>query len=123
VLKSDLGGGKTTLTKGIAKGLNVEAQVTSPTFTISRVYKGRDNIALHHFDFYRLDDAGIVAHELEEVANDEKTITVIEWGDIVESVLPKDFTLIELERRAETEDSRLISITLPSSRLYLKENL
>jgi len=120
VLQSDLGGGKTILTQGLAKGLGIQDHVTSPTFTISRVYKGRDNLHLYHFDFYRLHDPGIIKHELAEVALHTHSVTVIEWGDIVNSVIPKDAIVITLDRRAETEDSRLISMKLPTSRSYLR---
>ncbi len=57
-LVSDVGGGKTTFTKGLARGLLVEEVVQSPTFTISRLYHARDGLELHHFDFYRLPEAG-----------------------------------------------------------------
>lgn len=122
-MNSDLGGGKTTLTQGIAKGLEVEQHITSPTFTISRSYKGRDNLHLYHFDFYRLHEPGLIKHELAEAAEDKNSVTVIEWGDIVSSVIPKDAIIISLERRAETEDSRLITLSLPLSRAYLKDEI
>ena len=56
VLTGDLGAGKTQLTKGIARGLGVTDDVTSPTFTIEMVYEG-SSIPLYHFDLYRLNDA------------------------------------------------------------------
>ena len=56
VLTGDLGAGKTQLTKGIARGLGVEDDVTSPTFTIGMVYEGGE-LPLYHFDLYRLEDA------------------------------------------------------------------
>ncbi|HSX48552.1 MAG TPA: tRNA (adenosine(37)-N6)-threonylcarbamoyltransferase complex ATPase subunit type 1 TsaE, partial [Candidatus Nanoarchaeia archaeon] len=80
-LVSDLGGGKTVLVKGMAQGLGYKGDVTSPTFTISRVYQVRPGLELHHFDFYRLGRGDIVAQELEEVINDSEVIVAIEWAE------------------------------------------
>jgi tRNA threonylcarbamoyladenosine biosynthesis protein TsaE len=87
-LISDLGGGKTTFTRGLVRGMGITDTVASPTFTISKVYK-KPGLEVHHFDFYRLQEAGIVAAELAEVAGMPDTVTVVEWGDIVQDVLPK----------------------------------
>ena len=115
-LVGDVGAGKTTFTKGLAKGLEVDDEVQSPSFTISRVYDARDDLQLVHYDFYRLTDAGILADELNEMVHDDKTVTVIEWADIVEGVLPVNRLTITFE--APSESTR--SITLPDS---LKEAL
>jgi len=88
-LVGDVGAGKTTFTKGLAQGLGISDEVQSPSFTISRVYDGRDNLQLVHYDFYRLSDPGIMASEVAEMVQDPKTVTVIEWADIVEGVLPQ----------------------------------
>ncbi len=69
-LVGDVGAGKTTFVKGLAKGLTVEDDVQSPSFTISRVYDARDGIQLAHYDFYRLYDAGIMANEIAEMTLD-----------------------------------------------------
>ena len=87
-LVGDVGSGKTTLTKGVAKGLGITETVQSPTFTINRTYDNEKKIRLSHYDFYRLNDPGIMADELQESLEDTKTIVIIEWGDIVESVVP-----------------------------------
>ncbi|RYF28908.1 MAG: tRNA (adenosine(37)-N6)-threonylcarbamoyltransferase complex ATPase subunit type 1 TsaE [Chloroflexi bacterium] len=89
-LVGDVGAGKTTLTKGIAKGLSIDEPIQSPTFTVNRMYEARDGLTLAHYDFYRLHDAGIMANELDEVANDPNTVTVIEWSGVVQDVLPAD---------------------------------
>jgi tRNA threonylcarbamoyladenosine biosynthesis protein TsaE len=101
-LIGDVGSGKTTLTKGVAVGLGVDEYVQSPSFTINRVYQGRDHITLAHYDFYRLDDAGIMAHELQEVVGDSKTVTIIEWAGAVEGVLPVDRLSIQITTPTET---------------------
>lgn len=89
-LIGDVGAGKTTFTKGLATGLAIDDDVQSPSFTISRVYEGRDDLRLAHYDFYRLHDAGIMAHELRDASDDNKAVTVIEWADAVQHVLPDD---------------------------------
>ncbi len=90
-LIGDVGSGKTTFTKGLARGLGVEDNIQSPSFTISRVYdKARDGLRLAHYDFYRLSSAGVMRQELYETVHDSKTVTVIEWGDIVQDILPSN---------------------------------
>ena len=107
-LIGDVGAGKTTFVKGLAAGLGIEDDIQSPSFTISRVYDARDNLQLVHYDFYRLNDAGIMADELRETVSDPLTVTVIEWADIVEGVLPTGhFTL---RFTSPTETSRTIDI-------------
>ncbi len=123
MLTSDLGGGKTTFTKGLAKGLGSNDIVSSPTFTVSQVYTARDGLEIHHFDFYRLSEAGVVGYELAEVIDDPKIVSVIEWGDVVEEVLPARHVLIMLERIASGEENRLITIDLPAEAEHLKEAL
>ena len=101
-LIGDIGAGKTTFTKGLATGLGITDTVQSPTFTISRIYDGRDGLRLAHYDFYRLADSGIMADELSETLGDEKTITVIEWGDVVSDVRPADHLRIVITSPSET---------------------
>ena len=115
VFSSDLGGGKTTLTKAIVKGLGSKDDVTSPSFTILNEYKSKFDI--YHFDFYRLTDPGIIAHQLSEVTIDEGSVTFIEWADVVSNVLPKDYIKIEISKTKE--DNRNIKIYLPKSKGYL----
>jgi tRNA threonylcarbamoyladenosine biosynthesis protein TsaE len=108
-LRGDVGAGKTTLAKGIAKGLKIDEDVQSPSFTISRVYDARDGLSLAHYDFYRLSDPGIMSDEMLETVNDTKMVTVIEWGDIVEDVLPIDRLTIEIS--TPSEDTRQLTIS------------
>ncbi len=105
-LVGDIGSGKTTLTKGIAKGLGITETVQSPTFTINRTYIGPRNIHLSHYDFYRLSDPGIMSDELDEVLRQNDTSVVIEWGDVVQSVLPDDHLRITFA--SPTETSRVL---------------
>lgn len=105
-LVGDVGAGKTTLTKGLAVGLGVDDTVQSPSFTISQNYKARDGLYLSHYDFYRLNDAGIMAAELAEVTNDPLAIVVIEWADTVKDVLSESRWKIEIT--AISEDGRRV---------------
>lgn len=95
-LLGDVGAGKTTLTRGIAKGLKVKAEVTSPSFTLSKEYVG-DKYRLVHYDFYRLTDPGIMSEDLAETIADPRTITVIEWGQSIQDVLPEERKTIEIK--------------------------
>ena len=102
-LIGDVGAGKTTLTKGIATGMTIDETVQSPSFTISRVYEAPSGVRLAHYDFYRLQDAGIMADELHETIHDEKTVTIIEWAGIVDGVLPSDHVKISISALTETD--------------------
>lgn len=87
-LVGDVGTGKTTITKGIANGLGISEEVTSPSFTLSKRYAFQDG-TLIHYDFYRLSDPGIMSENLIESINDEKAVVVVEWADSVKELLPE----------------------------------
>lgn len=108
-LVGDIGAGKTTMTRGLAQGLGIKDNITSPSFTINCNYQGRNGLTLHHYDFYRLSDAGIIADELAETIHDHHAITVIEWGDSVKSVLPAEHITIKINHRAD--QGREVEIT------------
>jgi len=95
-----LGGGKTTFVRGLARGAGSKDKVASPTFTISKVYDCPD-FQIHHFDFYRLHEAGIVADELAEVASDPKVVVVVEWSDVVQHMLPEQRLAVTLKQTPE----------------------
>jgi tRNA threonylcarbamoyladenosine biosynthesis protein TsaE len=121
-LSSDVGGGKTTFTKGIAKGVGSTNVVSSPTFTVNKQYQGT-KFMIQHFDFYRLNDPGILKLELEEFIGDPRNIIIIEWASLVEDLLGKDVIKVVFERQASAEDSRIITFFLPPSLQKLKDNL
>lgn len=100
-LIGDVGAGKTTFTKGLAKGLGVAETVQSPSFTISRVYEAGD-LTLSHYDFYRLNDAGIMAMEIASAIEDRHNITVVEWAESVAEILPEDRIKIRILPQGET---------------------
>lgn len=119
-LASDLGGGKTTITRGIVAGTGSADIVASPTFTISKLYKA-PKFNIYHFDFYRLSEPGIVAHELNELSGDDDSVVVIEWADIVEDNLKNSRIIIKIEHY--TEYKRQMSITIPKEYNYIYEAL
>lgn len=106
-LIGDVGAGKTTFTKGLALGLGVLETVQSPTFTISRVYEG-DNLTLSHYDFYRLNDYGIMKMELAENLSDPQNITVVEWAGELADILPEKHLKLIFE--SVSEDKRLVKV-------------
>ena len=108
-LIGDVGSGKTTITKGIATGLGITETVQSPTFTINRTYESPRGIRLSHYDFYRLADPGIMADELQETLSDEAAVVVIEWGEIVRSVVPGNRLSIVFS--SPEEQTRELTIT------------
>lgn len=95
-LVGDVGAGKTTLVKAIARGMGVADNVSSPSYTLSQTYDASHGLRLAHYDFYRLDDPGILAQELTEVLKDDKIVVAIEWADIVTGVLPVDHIRIHI---------------------------
>ena len=93
LLSGDLGAGKTTLTQGIARGLGIRRPVTSPTFTIQKLYRG-GRLVLNHIDAYRLEglsqDLGF-----EEYMNDGG-LTVIEWSQFVPEIIPAEYLSVSI---------------------------
>ena len=108
-LTGDLGTGKTAFVKGIAEGLFVNEPVTSPTFTLVHSYEGKDR-RLHHFDVYRVHDE----EALFEIGFDEylyqEDICVIEWADLIKTLLPPNTLWVYMERTADGMDERRITI-------------
>lgn len=103
VLDGDLGAGKTTFTKGIARGLEIPDLIKSPTFTIMREYHdGR--LPLYHMDAYRLENGGAEELGLEEYF-DSDGVSVVEWAQFVEDELPANFLAIHF-RRTDDENTR-----------------
>ena len=99
-LKGDLGAGKTTFTKGLAKALRVkEKEVSSPTFILMNYYEGK--LPIYHFDFYRMDRA----QDLSTVDMDEyffgQGVSVIEWPERLGKLAPQEFFQVEIEHKSE----------------------
>lgn len=119
-LVSDLGGGKTTFTRGLARGVGSQDHVSSPTFTISNIYEA-DKLTIHHFDFYRLAEAGLMEHELEDVLGQDDQVVVVEWSDVVAHVLPEERLTIRFA--SDGEDKRTCSLEYPAGLEYLVAKL
>lgn len=93
-LIGDVGVGKTTFTRGLAEGLGIKEAITSPSFTISKSYALPSNGHLIHYDFYRLNDPGLMQDDLAENLQNPKNIIIIEWGNSISYLLPPEhFTL------------------------------
>lgn len=105
-LSGDLGAGKTTFTKGLAKALGINATITSPTFTILKSYE--EEVTLHHIDAYRLE--GIVQDLGFEEIFDEDAICVVEWFDYIEYALPKDRLQISISLDGDDRIFRLEAV-------------
>jgi tRNA threonylcarbamoyl adenosine modification protein YjeE len=110
-LRSDLGGGKTTFVRGLVRGAGGQDRVSSPTFTLSRIYHA-PKAEIHHFDFYRLSEPGLMADQLAEALQDNNVV-IIEWASLVKDVLPPDRLTIELQPVASSPDERVIIFTYP----------
>jgi tRNA threonylcarbamoyladenosine biosynthesis protein TsaE len=117
-LLSDLGGGKTTFVRGLARGAASSDHVASPTFTVSKVYK-TPKFSIHHFDFYRLQEAGLMEHELQDLLGDAKIVVVVEWGEVVKHILPERRLKIEISQTSN--DGRELVISAHPSLEYLLE--
>ena len=95
-LEGDLGTGKTTLTKSIARGLGIDDVITSPTFNIVKEYRS-GRLPLYHFDVYRIGDVD----EMYEIGYEEyfygDGVCIVEWADLIEDIIPDDAIRIRIE--------------------------
>lgn len=109
-LVGDLGVGKTVFTQGLAKGLEIQEPINSPTFTIVQVYdEGR--LPFYHFDVYRIGDIS----EMDEIGYEDyvygEGVSLIEWANLIEEILPERRTSIIIEKDLEQGfDYRKITI-------------
>ena len=109
-LVGDLGVGKTVFTQGLAKGLDIEESISSPTFTIVQVYdEGR--LPFYHFDVYRIGDI----EEMDEIGYEDyfygEGLCMIEWANLIEEILPPTYKEITIEKDLEKGfDYRKITI-------------
>ena len=110
-LIGDLGVGKTVFTQGLAKGLEIDEPISSPTFTIVQVYE-EGRLPLYHFDVYRIGDV----EEMEEIGYEDyfygNGVSLIEWANLIEEILPEQYTEIKIEKDLEKGfDYRKITVT------------
>ncbi len=121
-LNGDLGAGKTTLTKGIGKGLGIEEEINSPTFNILKCYFNK-TLNLYHIDAYRLEDVDAQGKNigLEEVIEGDG-VAVIEWPDFIREMIPFDSVNIEIRNLGDNKRKFIIS-SLSSKYKELIESL
>lgn len=109
ILSGDLGSGKTKFTQGILKYFGLENEISSPTFTIVNEYH-HPNANIYHFDVYRLSDSDeFYAIGGEEYFNNG--ICIIEWGEIIEDILPNDYIKISFSKNEENINYRNLHIS------------
>ena len=106
----DLGVGKTVFTKGLAKGLEIDEPISSPTFTIVQVYE-EGRLPFYHFNVYRIGDV----EEMDEIGYEDyvygQGVSLIEWANLIEEILPDHYTEIKIEKELEKGfDYRRISV-------------
>lgn len=109
-LVGDLGVGKTVFTQGLAKGLEIEEPISSPTFTIVQVYE-EGRLPFYHFDVYRIGDV----EEMDEIGYEDyiygQGVCLIEWSNLIEEILPEKRREITIEKDLEKGfDYRKITI-------------
>lgn len=109
-LNGDLGVGKTVFTQGFAKGLGIDDNVNSPTFTIVQIYE-EGRMPLYHFDVYRIGDV----EEMDEIGYEDyfygDGVCLIEWAELIEEILPESRIRITIEKDLEKGfDYRRITI-------------
>lgn len=110
-LIGDLGVGKTVFTQGLAKGLEIDEPISSPTFTIVQVYE-EGRLPFYHFDVYRIGDV----EEMDEIGYDDyiygQGVCLIEWANLIEEILPKKRKEIVIEKNlGKGFDYRKITVT------------
>jgi tRNA threonylcarbamoyladenosine biosynthesis protein TsaE len=116
-LFGDLGAGKTTLTKGIAAGMGVAADVHSPTFTLVHEHPGR--VPLYHVDLYRLErEEEVLEIGIEEYVHGDG-VTVIEWADRMRSLLPEERLDITMRIAGDSEREMVFETSSQHFRLMI----
>lgn len=108
VLSGELGSGKTKFVQGILENFNLQDEISSPTFTIVNEYNS-DTVNIYHFDVYRLEDSD----EFFAIGGEEyfsKGICLIEWGELIEDILPKPYTKISFSKSDDDVSYRKLTI-------------
>jgi tRNA threonylcarbamoyladenosine biosynthesis protein TsaE len=108
-LTGELGAGKTCLVQGVARGLEVPGRITSPTFLLVKQYEGR--LPVVHCDVYRLGRLQDVLDLGDDVMSPD-ALTLIEWGDAIEALLPPDHLEVEITLVEDVDDAdRVLVLT------------
>ena len=117
ILSGDLGSGKTKFTEGFLTYFGLENEISSPTFTIVNEYT-KNNINIYHFDVYRLSSSD----EFYAIGGEqyfENGICIIEWGEQIKDILPKDYLHITFSRDLENPSKRILNLQ-PHGEKYKK---
>lgn len=108
VLSGELGSGKTKFVQGVLENFNLQDEISSPTFTIVNEYNS-DTVNIYHFDVYRLEDSD----EFFAIGGEEyfsKGVCLIEWGELIEDILPKPYTKISFSKSDDDVSYRKLTI-------------
>lgn len=117
-LTGELGAGKTTLVRGIARGLGYNGRVTSPTFTLMNIYNA--DLDIFHFDFYRLQGNDLADLGLEEYL-EKDGLSLIEWPQVADNLLPSEALLVNIALVEEDyERERLVTVSARGQRYQAK---
>ena len=117
VLSGELGSGKTKFVEGFLQNYGLENEISSPTFNIVNEYSSSDTY-IYHFDVYRLEDSD----EFYAIGGEEyfeKGICLIEWGELISDVLPKDYIHITIHKDSIDENSRIFEFKTEDNSKYI----
>lgn len=117
VLSGELGSGKTKFVEGFLQNYGLENEISSPTFNIVNEYSSSDT-SIYHFDVYRLEDSD----EFYAIGGEEyfeKGICLIEWGELISDVLPKDYIHITIHKDSIDENSRIFEFKTEDNSKYI----
>ncbi len=116
LLNGDLGVGKTVFAQGFGKGLGISGPISSPTFTILKIYE-EGRLPLYHFDVYRIASP----EEMDEIGYEDyffgRGVCLVEWAELIRECIPRDAIEIRIERELERgPDHRKITVKVPDAR-------
>ena len=117
VLSGELGSGKTKFVEGFLQNYGLENEISSPPFNIVNEYSSSDT-SIYHFDVYRLEDSD----EFYAIGGEEyfeKGICLIEWGELISDVLPKDYIHITIHKDSIDENSRIFEFKTEDNSKYI----
>ena len=115
ILSGDLGSGKTKFVEGFLSFWNVENEISSPTFTIVNEYS-KEDLKIYHFDVYRLENEDEFL-ELGGLEYFDKGISLIEWGEMIENIIPEEYIKISFSKNFDNINIRALQFEASSKRL------
>ncbi len=121
ILQGDLGVGKTTLVKGIVEGAGGSNKVSSPSFTLEKIYK-TPNLTIYHYDLYRLTDSGILFDIISEALEENNSVVVVEWAELLGEEILDIAYLIKISNDPSNISKRIIKL-VPGKKLNYQLSL